>query len=105
MSNSIQHSIRYTIQQIWILYFSVTCHFKRGDGNGQHEKFIGKFTKQQCIAEAQKRIKKGEKVSEKPITGITIKQICPGKCSCYMEYGMHGSSWQSSTSIWSSCLL
>ena len=83
---------------------SVTCHFKRGDGNGHHERYGGKFTKEQCVAEAQKQIKKGEKINGKPITGITMRWNCSGKCNCYFEYGMHGSSWQSSSSKWKSCL-
>ena len=95
----------------WIFYLldfslSVTCHFKRGDGNGHHERYGGKFTKEQCVAEAQKRIKNGEKINGKPITGITMRWSCSGnrRCSCFFEYGMHGSSWQSYSSKWKSCL-
>ena len=85
---------------------SVTCHFKRGDGNGHHERYGGYFTKEQCVAEAQKRIKNGEKINGKPITGITMRWSCSGnrRCSCFFEYGMHGSSWQSFSSKWKSCL-
>ena len=86
----------------YLLDFSllVTCDFKRGDGNGHHERYGGKFTKEQCVAEAQKQIKNGKKIN-----GITMRWDCSGKCNCYFEYGMHGSSWQSSSSQWKSCFI
>ena len=87
----------------YFIYFPVTCEFGFGDGNGIKENNIGTYTREECIAEAKRRKGQGEQVDGHPLNGITINNPCPGKCKCFMEYGMTGV--RNEKSIWRSCLL
>ena len=86
----------------FMVSFSVTCEFQIGDGHSKKEINIGTFTQEECIAEGKKRKVEGEQVNGHPITGITINRPCPGKCKCFMEYGMTGVRQKP---IWQSCFL
>ena len=82
--------------------FSVACELQIGDGNSKKEINIGTFTQEECIAEGKKRKVDGEQFDGHPINGITIDRPCPGKCRCFMEYGMSGVRQKSN---WQTCLL
>ena len=63
------------------------CRFKQGDGLGSKEEYVGRMSRENCVAYCFNKQK-----TEPTITGVTVD--AKGGNYCYCEYNMNGRNTQ-----------
>ena len=87
---------------IWIscifAFSGYTTDCRIGDGYGSSEKWVGHYTKENCITAVREKYPTAN--------GATMHANCPSTCGCWAEFGMKswgGSSYQSCMFIEGQC--